>query len=96
LVVVKVDDKGRILLSKELRKAAGVKKEDHLVAKPIGSGKIVLEKTTDRAYQKQDPLDWLLSHPAKIRSKRVKIELKKRRTTRELLEEWKGQLWMAE
>ncbi|MHB8565740.1 MAG: AbrB/MazE/SpoVT family DNA-binding domain-containing protein [Nitrososphaerales archaeon] len=95
MAVVKVDDKGRILLSKELRKAAGVETDDHLIAKPLSEGKILLEKTTQQKYAKLDPLDWLLSHPAKIRSANIKKEVKKKRDTRKLLEEWKQQFWMG-
>jgi len=95
LAVVKLDEKGRILLSKELRKAVGVEQEDHLIAKPLGSGKILLEKTTRRSYPKKDPLDWLLNHPARIRSKRIKAEIRKKNSSRELLEEWKQHLWLG-
>ena len=92
--VVRVDEKGRIHLSKELRKATGVEVEDHLIIKPLSSGRILLEKSTGKAYPKKDTLDWLLSHPAGIRSMRIKTELKKKNSTRELLEEWKEQFWI--
>ena len=52
------------MLSKALRKATGVEIEDHLIAKPVGTGKILLEKMTVNAKSKKDPLDWLLEHPA--------------------------------
>jgi bifunctional DNA-binding transcriptional regulator/antitoxin component of YhaV-PrlF toxin-antitoxin module len=95
MAVVKLDEKGRVQLSKELRKAAGVQPEDHLIAKPLGSGKILLEKATRQAYPKKDPLDWLLNHPAKIRSKRIRAEIEKKNASRELLDEWKKQLWLG-
>jgi len=95
LAVVKLDKKGRVFLSKDIRKAAGVQPEDHLIAKSLGSGKILLEKTNRRSHLKKDPLDWLLSHPARIRSKRIRAEIEKKNSTRELLEEWKEQLWLG-
>ena len=92
---MKLDEKGRVHLSKDLRKAAGVQPEDHLIAKSLGSGKILLEKATRRSYPKKDPLDWLLNHPARIRSKRIRAQIKKRNSSRELLEEWKKQFWLG-
>ncbi|HKW05694.1 MAG TPA: hypothetical protein VJN71_10375 [Nitrososphaerales archaeon] len=41
------------------------------------------------------PLNWLLTHPGKIRSETIKRELKKARSTRELIEKWKEELWMG-
>lgn len=95
MAVVRVDEKGRIHLSKELRKAAGVDAEDHLIIKPLSSGKMLLEKTTRQTSPNKDSLDWLLSHPAKIRSTHIKMEIRKRNSTRELLEEWKDQSWIG-
>jgi bifunctional DNA-binding transcriptional regulator/antitoxin component of YhaV-PrlF toxin-antitoxin module len=96
LAIVKVDEKGRIQLSKELRKAAGVEIEDHLLIKPLGPGKMLLEKTTSKRYPKKDSMDWLLTHPARIRSKEMKTKISKRNATRELIEEWKQRLWTGD
>lgn len=95
MAVLKVDDKGRILLSKELRKESGVEKNDRLLAKSLSKGKILLEKPS-RQPEAKDPLDRLFSHPGKIRSASVIKEVKKARSTRELIERWKKQLWLGE
>lgn len=58
MAIVKVDDKGRIQLSKELRRTSSVQKNDRLIAKSVSKGKILLEKTTAEA-KLNDPLDWL-------------------------------------
>jgi bifunctional DNA-binding transcriptional regulator/antitoxin component of YhaV-PrlF toxin-antitoxin module len=96
LAVVKVDEKGRVLLSKELRRESGVQKNDHLMAKSLSKGKILLEKPTPQPKANDDPLDWLLTHPGKIRSASVKRAIKKAHSTRDLIEKWKEQLWMGE
>jgi bifunctional DNA-binding transcriptional regulator/antitoxin component of YhaV-PrlF toxin-antitoxin module len=89
LPIVVVDDKGRILLSRELREESGVEKNDHLIAKSLSKGRILLEKPARQPRSRRDPLDWLLSHPAKIRSSNLRNEVKKKGSTRELLEDWK-------
>lgn len=94
--VVKVDDKGRVLLSKEVRKASGIEKNDRLIAKLSGKGKILLEKPSRQHHSKDDPLDWLLSHPAKIHSTKLKDEVKRGRSTLDLLENWKEELWTGD
>jgi bifunctional DNA-binding transcriptional regulator/antitoxin component of YhaV-PrlF toxin-antitoxin module len=97
LAVVKVDEKGRVLLSKELRHESGVQKNDHLIAKPLSKGKILLEKPARQPKRnEEDPLNWLLNHSGKIKSAEVKKEVNKSRSTRELIEKWKEQLWMGE
>jgi bifunctional DNA-binding transcriptional regulator/antitoxin component of YhaV-PrlF toxin-antitoxin module len=96
VTVLKIDSKGRVLLSKELRKAGGVEKNDRLVAKPIGKGKILLERSPRHQKASNDPLDWLLSHPAKISSVVVKDKLKKIHDSRRLLESMKRELWVVD
>lgn len=96
MALVKVDEKGRVLLSKELRRESGVQKNDRLIAKPLSKGKILLEKAEPQPEANEDPLDWLLTHPGKIRSGVIKREIKKAQSTRELIEKWKEQLWMGE
>ena len=96
LTIVKVDNKGRILLSKELRKAGGVEKNDRLVAKPLGKGKILLERSPRRQKATNDPLDWLLDNPAEISSRDLKDKVKKIHDTRKLLESLKDELWMGD
>lgn len=95
-VVVKVHGKGRVLLSKELRRESGVQKNDHLIAKPLSKGKIFLEKQARQPKTNEDPLDWLLAHPGKIKSTTVKKEIKRSHSTRQLIEKWKEQLRSGE
>jgi len=95
LAIVKVDNKGRILLSKELRKAGGVEKNDRLIAKPLSKGKILLERSPKRQKAMNDPLEWLLNHPAEISSKNLRDKVKKIHDSRKLLESLKDELWMG-
>ena len=94
--MVKVDNKGRVLLSKELRRASGVEKNDHLIAKPLSGGKILLEKSSRQPSTENDPLDWLLKNPAEINSKDLKDKIKKARNTRGLIESLKEELWTGD
>lgn len=95
MAVVKVDEKGRILLSKEIRKKTGVERNDRLIARPLSKGKILLEKTLPKS-DKDDPLDWLLRHPGKIKSTRVAKQVREASSTSELIEKWKDELWMGD
>jgi bifunctional DNA-binding transcriptional regulator/antitoxin component of YhaV-PrlF toxin-antitoxin module len=52
LALVKVDEKGRVLLSKELRRESGVQKNDRLIAKPLSRGMILLEKPEQQSEAK--------------------------------------------
>jgi bifunctional DNA-binding transcriptional regulator/antitoxin component of YhaV-PrlF toxin-antitoxin module len=94
LAVVKVDEKGRVLLSKELRRESGVEKNDRLIAKSLSKGKILLEKPL-RQPKANDPLDWLLTHPGKIQSAITREQVRRSGSTKELIEKWKEQLWMG-
>lgn len=94
--MVKVDNKGRVLLSKELRRASGVEKNDHLLAKSLSKGKILLEKPLRQPSTKNDGLEWLLKHPAEINSKDLKDKIRKIRNTRRLIESLKEELWTGD
>ncbi len=96
MAVVRVDEKGRIQLSKQLRKETGVERNDHLIVKSLSRGKILLEKPEKDFKSGNDQLEWLFTHPASIQSSKLKAEIKKMRSTKDLIENWKEQLWMGE
>lgn len=94
--VVKLDRRSRILLTKDLRQALGLQTGDKLVAKPVNGNKIILEKSAGSSGQgKEDALDWLLRHPAQIKSEKLQRLLKKE-GLKQVLESWKDQLWSGE
>ena len=86
--------KGVFSFQKRFEGQAVSKKMITFIAKPTSEGKILLEKPGRQRHTKEDQLDWLLSHPAKIHSTRLKDEVKRTGSTRELLENWKEELWM--
>lgn len=90
--VIKVDEKWRIHLTKDLRKAMGLAKRQSMIAKLVGN-KIILEKIHSPQTE-NDPFLWDIEHPAKIKNKKIKKLLKKlgSRKFLEMLEEeqWSG------
>ena len=90
--VVKTDEKGRVQLTKEIRKTLNIKPGDRLVVKFADEDKMILEKIQTEKIMEKDPFLWSLEHPAKIKNKKIK-KLIKKHGFKKLLEIWKEEQW---
>lgn len=90
--LVKIDNKWRIQLTKETRKILDLKRNDHLLVRPESKGKVVLERVREDVA-KDDPIFKFLNNPVKIRSQKIKAEIKRlgwKKFMEKLDEEWYG------
>jgi len=76
--IVRMDEKGRIQLTKKLREELELKPMEALEASVKDTTITIRPFKVRKISRRQDPLDWLLSHPAHVDKKKLKkINLEK-------------------
>lgn len=84
MVQVQIDSKGRVLIPKELREDLELEEDESVNIFVKDKNHLVLEKLKTKKQAKEDPLDWLLKHPAHVDPKLV---------TKEALEKIRENMW---
>ena len=76
--IVRVDEKGRVQLTKKIRKELNLKPMEVLEASIKNSTISLKPFRIRKVSHKEDPLEWLLKHPAHVEKGRLKkIDLEK-------------------